>query len=93
MKQKMFGRQKEILLHSDSRGDGRCASFFKSFVYAWNGILHGITTERNLKFHVTAAIVVVLIAGILTGLSVIRMVHDLHLNRRDARVGNDECGN
>lgn len=42
--------------------------FFKAFVYAWNGILHGIKAERNMKMHVLAAIVVV-VAGVLTKLS------------------------
>ena len=40
----------------------------QSFVYAWNGIRHGILAERNAKFHLFAAIIVIL-AGILTGLS------------------------
>lgn len=44
--------------------------FFKSFDYAWSGILYGVQAERNLKFHLLAAIVVIL-AGLLTGLSVI----------------------
>lgn len=43
--------------------------FFKSFQYAYKGIRHGFLTERNFRFHVLA-IVVVSIAGILTGLSV-----------------------
>lgn len=44
--------------------------FFKAFFYAWNGILHGIHAERNVKFHLFAAVVVV-IAGFLTGLSMV----------------------
>ncbi|GEN84351.1 diacylglycerol kinase [Sporosarcina luteola] len=42
--------------------------FFKSFQYAIKGILHGVRSERNLKFHVFAA-AVVLSASYLTGLS------------------------
>lgn len=43
-------------------------SYFKAFVYAWNGIIQGALTERNMKSHlITAAFVVV--AGVLTGLS------------------------
>lgn len=44
--------------------------FFKAFDYAWSGILFGVKAERNLKFHLAAAIVV-LLAGLFTGLSVI----------------------
>jgi undecaprenol kinase len=44
--------------------------FFKAFVYAWSGILFGIKAERNLKFHLLAAVVVFL-AGLFTGLSVL----------------------
>ena len=44
--------------------------FFKAFDYAWNGILYGVKAERNLKFHLVAAIVVILV-GFFTGLSVI----------------------
>ena len=43
-------------------------SFFKSFHYAVKGIIHGLCSERNMKFHMLAAVVVVL-AGFLTGLS------------------------
>jgi undecaprenol kinase len=42
--------------------------FFKSFQYAFKGILHGFLAERNFKFHVLA-MVVVSVAGVLTGLS------------------------
>lgn len=42
--------------------------FMQSFVFAWNGILHGILAERNTKLHLLATIIVIL-AGILTGLS------------------------
>ncbi|MEK5038881.1 diacylglycerol kinase family protein [Sporosarcina sp. FSL K6-3457] len=43
--------------------------FFKAFDYAWSGILYGIKAERNLKFHLLAT-VIVLVAGLFTGLSV-----------------------
>jgi undecaprenol kinase len=42
--------------------------FMQSFVYAWNGIRHGILAERNTKMHLLSAIIVIF-AGILTGLS------------------------
>lgn len=42
--------------------------FFKAFVYAWNGIVHGVKRERNLKFHVLATVIVI-IAGVLTKLT------------------------
>ncbi|CAM3116994.1 diacylglycerol kinase family protein [Filibacter tadaridae] len=43
-------------------------NFFKAFIYAWNGILEGFRSERNLKFHMFAAIVVIG-AGVATGLT------------------------
>ncbi|HJF31332.1 MAG TPA: diacylglycerol kinase family protein [Sporosarcina psychrophila] len=42
--------------------------FLQSFVYAWNGICHGVEVERNVKFHLTAAFIVI-VAGFMTGLS------------------------
>ena len=44
--------------------------FFKAFEYAWSGIFYGIKAERNLKFHLLAT-VIVLAAGLFTGLSVV----------------------
>ncbi|WP_438311000.1 diacylglycerol kinase family protein [Sporosarcina sp. FA9] len=44
--------------------------FFKAFKYAWDGILFGLRVERNLKFHFLAGLIVV-IAGFLTGLTLI----------------------
>lgn len=32
--------------------------FFKAFVYAWQGIVHGVKTQRNLRFHIAAAVYV-----------------------------------
>ncbi|MDV6377940.1 diacylglycerol kinase family protein [Sporosarcina sp. GW1-11] len=43
--------------------------FFKSFVYAWTGIADGFANGRNMKSHAISAIIVI-VAGILTGLSV-----------------------
>lgn len=43
-------------------------SFFQSFVYAWTGIVDGMS-GRNMKIHVVAAFLVIL-AGLLTGLSI-----------------------
>ncbi|MFJ7933623.1 diacylglycerol kinase family protein [Sporosarcina sp. NPDC096371] len=42
--------------------------FFKAFHYAWSGIVYGIKAERNVKFHLFATVVVIL-AGLFTGLS------------------------
>ncbi|SER83252.1 diacylglycerol kinase family protein [Psychrobacillus sp. OK032] len=42
--------------------------FFKSFVFAFQGIILVIKSEQNFRFHVLAA-VVVLLASLLTGLS------------------------
>lgn len=44
--------------------------FFKSFGFAYEGIIHASMSERNFKFHIVAAIIVI-ISGILTGLSLI----------------------
>ncbi|MFD1203876.1 MULTISPECIES: diacylglycerol kinase family protein [Sporosarcina] len=42
--------------------------FFKSFYYAMKGILHGFASERNLKFHLAAAVLTIVL-GFLSGLS------------------------
>jgi len=42
--------------------------FFSSFSYAWQGIVHALKRELNFRFHVFAAVAVVL-AGILSRLS------------------------
>ncbi|WP_172369284.1 diacylglycerol kinase family protein [Sporosarcina jiandibaonis] len=42
--------------------------FIKSFGYAFEGILHAVKTERNFKFHVAAAVIVIS-SGLLTGLA------------------------
>lgn len=33
--------------------------FLKAFPYAWKGIVNGFQTERNFKFHIFAAILVI----------------------------------
>lgn len=43
-------------------------TFFKAFTYAWMGIVHGAARERNVKFHIVAAIIVIA-AGCWTRLS------------------------
>ncbi len=45
------------------------AKFFKGFVYAFRGLFVAVRNERNLKFHIFAAVCVV-IAGILLQISV-----------------------
>ena len=44
--------------------------FFKSFSYAFEGILHAIKTERNFKFHLIAAVIVIS-SGLVTGLELV----------------------
>ncbi|MFC4404183.1 diacylglycerol kinase family protein [Gracilibacillus xinjiangensis] len=50
---------------SDYRDKGR---FYFGFKYAWNGLLYAIKSERNVKIHLIAMIIV-FILGILTKLS------------------------
>lgn len=33
-------------------------SFFKAFVYAWQGIVHTVKTQRNFRFHIAAMVYV-----------------------------------
>lgn len=33
-------------------------SFFKAFVYAWQGIAHTVKTQRNFRFHIAAMVYV-----------------------------------
>ena len=42
--------------------------FFRGFIYAAEGIVVALKEERNLRFHLVAAVLVA-IAGLLTGLS------------------------
>lgn len=44
--------------------------FFRSFVFAYAGIRAALKSEQNIRFHFTAAVIVV-IAGLLTGLSAV----------------------
>ena len=43
-------------------------TYFKAFSYAWMGIVHGASKERNVKSHLVAAILVILAAWV-TGVS------------------------
>ncbi|QQZ10830.1 diacylglycerol kinase family protein [Heyndrickxia vini] len=36
------------------------SSFWRSFTFAFRGIYHGFTTEKNLRFHFAASIVVII---------------------------------
>ncbi|WP_419959047.1 diacylglycerol kinase family protein [Psychrobacillus sp. BM2] len=47
--------------------------FFRSFLYAANGIYHVVKSEQNFRFHVFSAIVVA-IAAWMTGLSQIEWI-------------------
>ncbi|MDY3793169.1 MAG: diacylglycerol kinase family protein [Oscillospiraceae bacterium] len=38
-------------------------AFFKAFTYAFSGIVHGIMTERNIRFHLCAAVTVLAFMG------------------------------
>ena len=38
-------------------------AFFKAFTYAFSGIVQGIKRERNLRFHLCAAVTVVWLMG------------------------------
>lgn len=42
--------------------------FLKSFSFAFEGIIHAFKTERNFKFHLIAAVIVIS-TGIITGLT------------------------
>lgn len=42
--------------------------FFKSFIYAFQGVVHVVRSEQNFRFHLLAA-VIVLIASSLSGLT------------------------
>lgn len=54
----------------DLKGESAVRSFFKAFHYAANGIVHSLRTERNVKFH-AVALIIVTVAGLLTGLSTV----------------------
>lgn len=38
-------------------------SFFRGFVYAFKGLLYGIRHERNMRFHLCAAVTVIGLSG------------------------------
>ena len=38
-------------------------AFFKAFTYAFSGIIHGIMTQRNIRFHLCAAVTVLAFMG------------------------------
>lgn len=42
--------------------------FFRAFVYASNGVVHAVRTERNIKFHLVATVIVI-VAGLILKLS------------------------
>lgn len=42
--------------------------FFRSFIFAYAGILAALKSEQNIRFHFTAAAIVIA-AGVVTGLS------------------------
>lgn len=44
--------------------------FFRSFVFAYAGIRAALKSEQNIRFHFTAAVIVV-VAGLVTGLSAV----------------------
>ena len=46
----------------------KAIKFFRSFVFAFSGIRTALQSEQNIKFHFAAAAVVI-VAGLLTGLS------------------------
>lgn len=48
--------------------DKSMRTYFKAFGYAWMGIVHGASKERNVKSHLIAA-VLVFVAAWFTGLS------------------------
>lgn len=47
--------------------------FFRAFIYAANGIYHVVKSEQNFRFHILAALVVV-VAAVATGLSQIEWI-------------------
>jgi undecaprenol kinase len=48
--------------------DSRMQNFMKSFRYAFEGIIHAVKTERNFKFHLIAAVIVIT-TGLLSDLT------------------------
>lgn len=50
--------------YKDKRNYNPKSRFVKSFVYAWRGIREAVSCERNLKIHVAAAALAVILAFI-----------------------------
>jgi undecaprenol kinase len=48
--------------------DNSMQNFIKSFRYAFEGIIHAVKTERNFKFHLIAAVIVIT-TGLLSDLT------------------------
>jgi undecaprenol kinase len=48
--------------------DNSMQNFIKSFLYAFEGIIHAVKTERNFKFHLIAAVIVIT-TGLLSDLT------------------------
>lgn len=48
----------------------KASRFFRSFVFAYAGIRAALRSEQNIRFHFTAAVIVIA-AGLLTGLSAV----------------------
>ena len=50
-----------------------CQRFCRSFQYAWQGLVYCLKTQRNMRFHLLAAVIAVSL-GYLLGLSALEMV-------------------
>ncbi|MFJ7971369.1 diacylglycerol kinase family protein [Psychrobacillus sp. NPDC096389] len=42
--------------------------FFKSFIYAFQGVVHVVRSEQNFRFHILAAVIVLIVSS-LSGLT------------------------
>lgn len=63
--------EKQNCLRGDRMDSGKKNPLYKSFQYAFEGIIAGIKKERNMKIHCTA-MVLVIIAGIVVKLSAVK---------------------
>ncbi len=45
------------------RGNPARSRFFGSFLHAWDGLIHTVVHQRNMRVHVSAAILVTLVGG------------------------------
>ena len=51
-------------------GTPRPSTFFASVMYAWNGLIHTVVHQRNMRMHIISAVLVGLVgAGIPLGLA------------------------